>query len=186
IAEALGVVKVGNSECGLAKLTPRSRIAAIVGAVAGSTLTARSPSGTNSTTVCGKVCAGFCAMAGTEAASSSITAAAPRLRMGEAYRRLGWRDGTAFPGWFDDSVGTGALPPAAGSPHSRDRAIAQDTIGDHQSGLCPAAARSRHARPDLAPRTVRRRAAAARLCLSDRRVLHRRDPGHDVVAVRAP
>src|SRR5665647_562662 len=47
MAEALAVVKVGNSECGLAKLTPLSRIAAIVGAVAGVTFSARRPSGTN-------------------------------------------------------------------------------------------------------------------------------------------
>ena len=32
------MVKVGNSECGLAKLTPLSRIAAMVGAVSGVTL----------------------------------------------------------------------------------------------------------------------------------------------------
>src|SRR5450631_3406183 len=45
--EALAMVKVGNSECGLAKLTPLSRIAAMVGAVSGVTLRARKPSGTN-------------------------------------------------------------------------------------------------------------------------------------------
>src|SRR5664279_2761507 len=45
--EALAMVKVGNSECGLAKLTPLSRIAAMVGAVCGVTDKARRPSGTN-------------------------------------------------------------------------------------------------------------------------------------------
>ena len=47
MADALAVVKVGNSECGLAKLTPWSRIAAMVGAVCGVTISARRPSGTN-------------------------------------------------------------------------------------------------------------------------------------------
>ncbi len=41
------MVKVGNSACGLAKLTPRSRSAAMVGAVSALTCNARSPSGTN-------------------------------------------------------------------------------------------------------------------------------------------
>src|SRR5579871_1190759 len=45
--EAFGMVKVGNSACGLAKLTPRSRSAAMAGAVSGFTCSARSPSGTN-------------------------------------------------------------------------------------------------------------------------------------------
>src|SRR5271169_197836 len=41
------MVKVGNSECGLAKLTPLSRTSAMVGAVCGETCAARRPSGTN-------------------------------------------------------------------------------------------------------------------------------------------
>src|ERR1700741_2211760 len=45
--EALAMVKVGNNECGLAKFTPLSRIAAMVGVVSGVTDSARSPSGTN-------------------------------------------------------------------------------------------------------------------------------------------
>ena len=45
--EALAMVKVGNSECGLAKLTPLSRTAAMAGAVSGVTERARRPSGTN-------------------------------------------------------------------------------------------------------------------------------------------
>jgi hypothetical protein len=52
-AAALAVVKVGNIECEFLKLTPRSRIAAIVGALCGVTFMARNPSGTNSTTLCG-------------------------------------------------------------------------------------------------------------------------------------
>src|ERR1700682_6821724 len=45
--EAFGMVKVGNSACGLAKLTPRSRNAAMAGAVSALTWHARTPSGTN-------------------------------------------------------------------------------------------------------------------------------------------
>src|SRR3954463_1993570 len=45
--DALAMVKVGNRECELRKLTPWSRTAAIAGAVSGVTLSARSPSGTN-------------------------------------------------------------------------------------------------------------------------------------------
>src|SRR4051812_36128746 len=49
MADALAMVKVGNSECGFLKLTPLSRISAIAGAVCGVTFSARSPSGTNRT-----------------------------------------------------------------------------------------------------------------------------------------
>src|SRR4029077_12965751 len=45
--DALAMVKVGNSECGLAKFTPLSRTAAMAGAVSGVTDRARRPSGTN-------------------------------------------------------------------------------------------------------------------------------------------
>src|SRR6478752_2515149 len=45
--EALAMVKVGNSECELRKLTPLSRTADMAGAVSGVTFSARSPSGTN-------------------------------------------------------------------------------------------------------------------------------------------
>src|SRR5262249_33718985 len=45
--DALAMVKVGNRECGLTKLTPRSRAAASVGAVSGVTEWGRKPSGTN-------------------------------------------------------------------------------------------------------------------------------------------
>src|ERR1700733_11909835 len=47
IAEALAVVKVGNSECEFLKLTPLSRTSAIAGAVCGVTIRPRNPSGTN-------------------------------------------------------------------------------------------------------------------------------------------
>src|ERR1700722_2683888 len=47
IAEALAVVKVGNSECEFLKLTPLSRTSAIAGAVCGVTMRPRNPSGTN-------------------------------------------------------------------------------------------------------------------------------------------
>src|ERR1700688_4808924 len=57
--DALGMVKVGNSECGLAKLTPLSRMAAMVGALSGVTACARKPSGTNRIRLCGA-----CAAAG--------------------------------------------------------------------------------------------------------------------------
>src|SRR5215472_535804 len=53
MADAFGVVKVGNSAWGFLKLTPLSRIAAIVGACSGVTIRARNPSGTNRTTLCG-------------------------------------------------------------------------------------------------------------------------------------
>ena len=53
-------MKVGNSEWGFLKLTPLSRIAAIVGAVSSDTISARRPSGMKSTTLCG----GFAAEAG--------------------------------------------------------------------------------------------------------------------------
>src|SRR5258708_15944259 len=54
IAEALAVVKVGNSEWLFLNDTPASRSAAMVGAVFWSTISARSPSGMNSTTLCGR------------------------------------------------------------------------------------------------------------------------------------
>src|SRR2546421_10606135 len=47
------MVKVGNIECGFLKLTPLSRIAAIVGAVSGVTFRARKPSGMNRIRLCG-------------------------------------------------------------------------------------------------------------------------------------
>ena len=47
------MVKVGNSECEFLKLTPLSRIAAMVGARSGVTMRARRPSGTNRITLCG-------------------------------------------------------------------------------------------------------------------------------------
>src|SRR4029078_11649963 len=47
MTDALAMVKVGNSECGLAKFTPLSRTAAMAGAVSGVTDRARRPSGTN-------------------------------------------------------------------------------------------------------------------------------------------
>src|ERR1700676_167688 len=45
--EELAMVKVGDSECGVLKLTPWSLTAAIAGAVSGLTIPARNPSGTN-------------------------------------------------------------------------------------------------------------------------------------------
>src|SRR3974390_128171 len=45
--DEFGMVKVGNSECGLVKLTPLSRTSAIAGAISGDTNAARRPSGTN-------------------------------------------------------------------------------------------------------------------------------------------
>src|SRR5215467_12572433 len=53
MADAFGVVKVGNSAWGFLKLTPLSRITAIVGAVSSDTISARRPSGMKSTTLCG-------------------------------------------------------------------------------------------------------------------------------------
>src|SRR5579872_2265638 len=58
--EALAVVKVGYMECEFLKLTPRSRTAAIAGAVSGVTIRPRNPSGTNRMTLCGVL---FCATA---------------------------------------------------------------------------------------------------------------------------
>src|SRR5215472_9343097 len=55
MADALGVVNVGKSECGFLKLTPLSRTAAIAGAVVSSTMRARSPSGTKRITLWGWV-----------------------------------------------------------------------------------------------------------------------------------
>src|ERR1700733_2376605 len=60
--EALAVVKVGNSEWLLRRLTPSRAIAAMVGAVVSSTMRERRPSATNSTTLCGCE-AGVCANA---------------------------------------------------------------------------------------------------------------------------
>ena len=60
MAEALAVVKVGNSEWLLRRLTPSRAIAAMVGAVASSTMRKRKPSATNRTTLCGRA-AGACA-----------------------------------------------------------------------------------------------------------------------------
>ena len=53
MAEAFGMVKVGNSEWVLWKLTPWSRSAAMAGAVSGVTVIARRPSGTKRTTLWG-------------------------------------------------------------------------------------------------------------------------------------
>src|SRR4051794_22525402 len=47
MADALAVVKVGNSECEFLKFTPLSRISAIAGAVCGLTMPPRKPSGIN-------------------------------------------------------------------------------------------------------------------------------------------
>src|SRR6476660_7570109 len=58
MAEALAVVKVGNSECGLLKLTPLSRTYAMAGAVCGVSMRPRNPSGTNRIRLCGVA---FCA-----------------------------------------------------------------------------------------------------------------------------
>jgi hypothetical protein len=54
------MVKVGNSECEFLKFTPLSRTAAIAGADSGVTISARRPSGTNRTRLCGVA---FCANA---------------------------------------------------------------------------------------------------------------------------
>src|SRR5579871_6946911 len=51
--EAFAMVKVGNSECELAKFTPWSRTAAMVGALCGVTDSARRPSGMNMMTLRG-------------------------------------------------------------------------------------------------------------------------------------
>src|SRR6202035_5235042 len=69
--EALAVVKVGNSEWLLRRLTPSRAIAAKVGAVVSSTMRERKPSATNSTTLCGRL-DGVCA----EAADRPATAMA--------------------------------------------------------------------------------------------------------------
>src|SRR6202012_3809121 len=53
MAEALAVVKVGNSEWEFLKLTPRSRTSAIAGAVSALTIRPRRPSGTNRMTLWG-------------------------------------------------------------------------------------------------------------------------------------
>src|SRR5215469_2843989 len=68
IADALAVVKVGNSEWLLRRLTPSRAMAAMVGAVVSSTMRARKPSATNSNTLCGGVAA-VCAAAGETSAS---------------------------------------------------------------------------------------------------------------------
>ena len=52
-ADAFAVVKVGNSEWLLRRLTPSRAIAAMVGAVVSSTIRDRKPSATNRTTLCG-------------------------------------------------------------------------------------------------------------------------------------
>src|SRR5580704_9568691 len=60
--DALAVVKVGNSEWLLRRLTPSRAIAAMVGAVLSSTMRNRRPSATKRTTLCGRL-AGVCANA---------------------------------------------------------------------------------------------------------------------------
>src|SRR5438309_11851200 len=67
----------------------------------------------------------------------------------------------------------------------RQSETAQDIARDDQPDLCRAAPRSRPAGPGFPPRIVRRPAAAALFRLSDRRLLHRRDPGDDLALVRA-
>ncbi len=73
IDAALAVVKVGNSEWLLAKLTPWSRTSAMAGAAVASTDPARNPSGTNSTTLCRSAAAA--------AIGTSITAASTMRRI---------------------------------------------------------------------------------------------------------
>ena len=70
------MVKVGNSECGLTKLTPVSRNCAMAGVVCGVTERARKPSGTNKTRLCG-----VCAVAAFGAVPSVSTAAAAASRL---------------------------------------------------------------------------------------------------------
>src|SRR5690349_16888874 len=70
--DALAMVKVGNNECGLVKLTPLSRTAARAGAVSGVIESARRPSGTKRIRL-RRVCASAgasCRKAATHAAES--------------------------------------------------------------------------------------------------------------------
>src|SRR5262245_12600415 len=73
MADALAVVKVGNSECEFLRLTPLSRTSAMAGAVSGVTESARSPSGTNRMTLFGRGrSAALACSAKTTKASASI------------------------------------------------------------------------------------------------------------------
>src|ERR1043165_1351998 len=71
------MVKVGNTEWELAKLTPRSRIAAIVGALSGETELARKPSGMNRTKLRGLLASSAQALSQISAHADSAARALP-------------------------------------------------------------------------------------------------------------
>src|SRR5262245_7783138 len=73
MAEALAVVKVGKTECGLLKLTPTPRTAAIAGAVSGVTLKARRPSATNRMRLLGRFASAASAPLATTMANANVS-----------------------------------------------------------------------------------------------------------------
>src|SRR5262245_37219118 len=73
MAEALAVVKVGKTECGLLKLTPTPRTAAIAGAVSGVTLKARRPSATNRMRLLGRFASAASAPVATTIANANVS-----------------------------------------------------------------------------------------------------------------
>src|SRR5215510_9355340 len=72
MAEALAVVKVGKTECGLLKLTPTPRTTAIAGAVSGVTLKARRPSATNRMRLLGRFASAASAPLATTMANANV------------------------------------------------------------------------------------------------------------------
>src|SRR5215467_15598818 len=79
MAEAFGMVKVGNREWLFLKATPLSRTAAIAGAVWALTIWARRPSGMKSTTLC--VTGAIRAPAVAAKVATRATAASPTSRL---------------------------------------------------------------------------------------------------------
>ncbi len=97
MADALAVVKVGNSAWLLRRLTPSRAIAAMVGAVESSTMRKRRPSATNRTTLCG--CgAGVCAKRADASVADSIVVV-PRMSSGRMGKLPGFERKATF--WRD-------------------------------------------------------------------------------------
>src|SRR5579862_795704 len=107
---ALGVVKVGYIECGLRKPTPALRSASMAGAASGVTLPARSPSGTNSTTLWG----------------SAATAGAASIRAARSAARL--------------KIPSPQPPPARGGGTKRHRISPSPRGRGSGGGVAPASA----------------------------------------------
>src|SRR5215470_2545405 len=105
MAEAFGMVKVGNREWLFLKATPLSRTAAMAGAVCALTIWARRPSGMKSTTLC--VTGAIRAPAVAAKVATRATAASPTSRLiSRPPRSAVWDDITV---WNDTKGGPAIL-----------------------------------------------------------------------------